>query len=194
VSASSPFSSDERARLDAAIAEIERRTGAHLALVVTRVSDRYSLYPLVWAGSSAIVATGLIALLWPVLDDRTTIFIELLLLLVLALLFDWMPIRLAIVPDHVKHAHARQLAHREFASHRAHDDPDRRRILLFVSLAERYVEVVADHATHADAPGIAWHKIVDDFLSAIKAGRLAEGALAALAACATILGRGQRRV
>jgi putative membrane protein len=183
---------DERQRLDAAIAEIERRTGTHLALVVTRVSDRYSLYPLLWAAFAAILTSGLIALFWPTLDDRAAVFIELSALVVLTLLFDCRPIRLALVPQHVKHAHARQLAHREFAIHRAHDDPDKRRILLFVSLAEHYVEIIADHTTHADVPGISWHKMVDDLRSAIQEGRLAEGALAAVEACGAILDRGQR--
>lgn len=182
-----PLGTEERQRLDAAIAEVERRTGAHLTLLVTRASDRYSLYPLLWAAFAAIVASGLLALFRPSLDDRTAVFIELAILLALTLLFDWRPVRLALVPDHVKHAHARQLAHREFASHRVADDPDRRRVLIFVSLGEHYVEIIADHATHAGAPGSTWHEIVDDLLSAIKNNRLAAGASAAVEACGEIL-------
>jgi putative membrane protein len=61
------------------------------------------------------------------------------------------------------------------------------RILLFVSLGERYVEIVADHETHALAPAGAWNKIVDEFLTTVKAGRVADGVLDAIAACGSIL-------
>jgi putative membrane protein len=61
------------------------------------------------------------------------------------------------------------------------------RILLFVSLGKRYVEVVADYETHALVPAGSWNKIVDEFLATVKAGRVADGVLAALAACRTIL-------
>ena len=52
----------------------------------------------------------IVALLWPNLDDRETIFIEISILIVLMLAFDWLPIRIWLVPVHVKHAHTRQLA------------------------------------------------------------------------------------
>ena len=58
---------------------------------------------------------------------------------------------------------------------------------MFVSLGERYVEIVADHETHALAPAGAWNKIVDEFLATVKAGRVADGVLDAIAACGSIL-------
>ena len=91
------------------------------------------------------------------------------------------------VPERDKHAHARQLAHREFNAHAVADPKQQHRILLFVSLGERYVEVVADHETHALAPAGSWNKIVDEFLATVKAGRVADGVLAAIAACGAIL-------
>jgi len=60
-------------------------------------------------------------------------------------------------------------------------------LLRFVSLAEHYVEIIADHATHALVAGSAWNAIIDEFVAAIRANRVAEGALAALAACGGIL-------
>ena len=54
-------------------------------------------------------------------------------------------------------------------------------------LGERYVEIIADHQTHALAPDGAWNKIVDRFLTTVKAGRVADGVLDAIAACGAIL-------
>jgi putative membrane protein len=182
-----PFTPEEHNRIDAAIAEIGRSTAANLFVVVTRVSDRYSLYPVAWAAIGALVLGGLVSLLGPDIASRTMIAIQLWFLMVMTLVLGWLPIRLRIVPEHVKHAHARQLAHREFNAHVAANPKQQHRILLFVSLGERYVEIIADHQTHALAPPGVWNKIVDEFLTTVKAGRVADGVLDAVAACGSIL-------
>ncbi len=187
MTAKKPFTPEEHQRIDAAIAEIGRSAAANLRVVVTRVSDRYSLYPVAWAAIGAILLGGLVSLLRPDIASRTMIAIQLWFLIVITLLLNWLPIRLWIVPERVKHAHARQLAHREFNAHAMANPTQPRRILLFVSLGERYVEIVADHETHALAPAGAWNKIVDEFLTTVKAGRVADGVLDAVAACGSIL-------
>jgi putative membrane protein len=182
----SPLTLEEHKRIDAAIAEIERSTAADLCVVVTRVSDRYSLYPIACAAIGAILSGALVSLITPGIASRTLILIELSVLILTTLLLEWLPIRLQIVPGRVKHAHARQLAHREFNAHSG-GDSSRHLILLFVSLGERYVEIIADHETPALAPAGSWSKIVDEFLATVKAGRVADGILAAAAASGEIL-------
>src|ERR1700688_165960 len=105
----SPFTPEEHERIDAAIAEIERGTAADLCVVVTRVSDRYSLYPVAWAAISAILLGAIVSLILPESASRILVLIQLSTLIVLTLLLEWLPLRLAIVPARVKHAHARQL-------------------------------------------------------------------------------------
>jgi len=182
-----PFTPVEHNRIDAAIAEIGRSTVADLQVVVARVSDRYSLYPVAWAAITAILLGALVSLIRPDIASRVVIMIQLWFLVVITVLLDWLPIRLWIVPERVKHAHARQLAHREFNAHVTANPKQPHRILLFVSLGERYVEIIADHQTHALAPAGVWNKIVDEFLTTVKAGRVADGVLDAVAACGSIL-------
>jgi hypothetical protein len=117
------FTPEEHSRIDAAIAEIERSTAADLRVVVTRVSDRYSLYPVAWAAVGAILIGVIVSLFRPEIASRTVIVIQLWALITMTLLLEWLPIRLAIVPERVKHAHARQLAHREFNAHVAEAKP-----------------------------------------------------------------------
>ncbi len=187
MTAKRPFTPDEHNRIDAAVAETGRSTAADLRLVVTRVSDRYSIYPVAWAAIGALLLGALVSLLRPEIANRTAIVIQLWFLIVATLLLEWLPVRLSIVPKRVKHAHAWQLAHREFNAHAMAKPKQRHRILLFVSLGDRYVEIVADHETHALAPAGAWNNIVDEFLTAVKAGRVADGVLAAIEACGAIL-------
>jgi len=173
-------------RIEAAVTSVERRTAAEFAVVTTRVSDRYSLYPLVWAQFAALMVTGIAALVWPRLGIRAAVLIQVPVVIALWLLFHWLPVRLLLVPKRVKHAYARRLAQREFSARVARGS-HRNRILLFVSLAERYVEIIADRGTHALAPEGTWDKIVGDFVATVKAGHVADGILAAVEACGVVL-------
>ena len=182
----SRLSPEEYARIDAAILAVERRTAADLDLVVTRVSDRYSLYPLIWAALTTILLACVVAILRPGTGARALVLIELIVLIASTVIFDWMPIRLMMVPARIKRAHARRLARLEFTAHND-GEPDRRRILLFVSMGERYVEIIADRATHRMAAESVWSKIVADFLATVKSGRISDGIVAAIEACGAVL-------
>ena len=177
---------EERRRIESAIGEIERSTSAHLAVVVVPASDRYSLYPPVWGQLGALLIVGIVAAFRPGLGIRASILVQLPTMIGLTLLFDWLPIRMALVPKPIQQSHARQLANREFAARVVHGS-HRNRILCFVSLGERYVEVIADRGVHSLVPDGTWNKIVDEFLTTVKAGHVADGVLAAIAACGAIL-------
>lgn len=183
----SPFTPAEHERIDAALAAIERDTTADMRIIVTRASDRYSLYPVTWAAVGAILIGALVSLLRPDIASRSVIELQLWFVIAMTLLLDWLPLRLRLVPEHAKHDRSQQLAHREFNAHVIANPNQPHRILLFVSLGERYVEIVADHDTHALAPDGAWNKIVDRFLATVKEGRIADGVLDAIAACGAIL-------
>jgi putative membrane protein len=187
VNSSKPFTPDEHRRIHDAVAAIEQSTAADLDVVVVRVSDRYSLYPLLWAGCGTVALTGLAVLLRPAISARLAFSFELVVLAVLTVVFDWLPIRLKLVPERVRRAHARQLAHREFAAQHARGGVPRKRILLFVSLGERYVEIIADHETHAAVEGRVWDQMVNDFVTAVKSGRIGDGVLAAVEASGAVL-------
>ncbi|HEX6842343.1 MAG TPA: TPM domain-containing protein, partial [Stellaceae bacterium] len=182
-----PLSTAERERIHAATAAVERRTSALFALTIVPVSERYLVFPLVWGAVLALAATGVLALVRPDLGIGLGFVINAALFIVLSLVLDWLPLRLMLVPRRARHAHARQLAHREFAARILANAQHRNGVLFFVSLGERYVEIIADRDIHARVPAGIWDKIVADFIAAVKAGRLADGFIAALDACAALL-------
>ncbi len=182
-----PFTEEEHRLIRAAIDEVERSTAADLDLVVTRVSDRYSLYPLVWAAITALILTAMFVLVRPGVSGRVALVFEFVALTAATLIYNLMPVRLRLVPQRVKHAHTRQLAHREFAAQYARGGTTRKRILLFVSLGERYVEIIADNQTYAAADPKVWHQTVTEFVAAVQSGQLAGGILRTIEACGGIL-------
>lgn len=178
----------ERQRVAAAIAATEQRTGAHFAVVVVPMSDRYALFPVAWAAILALSATGILALLRPDFGIGDGFLFDAALFIALGLVLQWPPLRLLIVPGASKRRHARQLAHREFALEMIGHAPPRHGVLFFVSLGERYVEVLADREIHRRvAPG-TWEKLVADFIAAVRADRLADGVVAAIETCGATLG------
>jgi putative membrane protein len=183
----SPLSADEHARVQAAVTAIERRSSAAFALAIVPVSDRYVLYPVVWGAIVGLAASGLAALIDPELGIGAGFLIDGTVFGALTLLLDWLPLRLLIVPKRVKHSHARQLAHREFAAHIVANAPQRNCVLFFVSLGERYVEILADREIHARVAEGTWDRLVADFVAAVKAGRLVDGFVAAAESCGAIL-------
>jgi len=182
-----PLTQVDHARIHAAIAAVERRTSAIFALAVVPLSERYLLYPLVWGAALSLAATGALALLHPELGIGLGFIVDAALFIVLSLILDWRPLRLRLVPRRVRHAHARQLAHREFAARILANAQHRNGVLFFVSLGERYVEAIADRDIHARVPAGTWDRIVADFIAAVKAGQSADGFVAAIEACATVL-------
>jgi putative membrane protein len=187
VTSSNPLSDEQRQRVDAAVAAVERRSSAIFALAIVPVSERYALFPVVWAAVAALAATGVLALLRPDLGIADGFLVDAVLFAALSLALDWRPLRLRLVPRRFKHAQARRLAHREFAARILASAQHRNGVLFFVSLGERYVEVIADRDIHARVGPGTWDKIVADFIAAVRSDRLADGFIAAIAACGAVL-------
>src|SRR6266852_5062736 len=88
-------------RIEAAVTSVERRTAAEFAVVTTRVSDRYPLYPLVWAQFAALLVMDMAAWVCAWAGIRAAIFIQVPVAIALWLLFRWLPVRLLLVPKRV---------------------------------------------------------------------------------------------
>ncbi len=178
---------DEKSRIRVAEAAVEQRTAAEFSVVVVPQSDRYPYVGLAWAAAAALLVALVVALIGPDIELLEALAIQLVALIFFALIFDLMPVRLRLVSSRHKHARAHQLAHRELAAHIVGGGPHRNRVLIFVSLGERYVEILADRDTHKLVPEGTWDRIVAAFLAKVKAGAVADGILAAIEACGNVL-------
>jgi putative membrane protein len=97
------------------------------------------------------------------------------------------PLRFLLVPAAILKEHAGRLARLQFAA-LVHDrTPGDVGLLLFVSLAERHVEILVDRGISDRIPTATWQKIVDDFVEKVRAGRTTEGIIGAIESGTTIL-------
>jgi len=181
------FSPEERQKIAAAVADAQARTHARFSLVVVPASERYHLYPVVWGACIAFVAFAALALAYPVWPVRLVFAGVAGLFVVVSLLLEWRPLRLAIVPRRTKSAHARVLVHREFAARILAHKEQGGGILFFVSLAERHAEIMADRALHEAVGQAQWDRIVSMFVAAAREGRIADGFVTCAKSCGDVL-------
>jgi putative membrane protein len=105
----------------------------------------------------------------------------------LALLFRWTPLKMRLIPKAVKRRRAGRLAWEQFFAQNLHLTRQRTGVLLFVSVAEHYVEILADKGINDKVKQDAWDNIVADFIKRVKAREITEGFLSAIGACGELL-------
>jgi putative membrane protein len=105
----------------------------------------------------------------------------------LALLWAVPALRLAFVPPRHRFRRAHENALKQFMARNIHVTSARTGVLLFVSLAERYAEVVADSGINARVDQETWNATVAGLVDHARRDRLADGFIAAIATVGAIL-------
>lgn len=173
------FSDQERERISAAISAAESNTSGEIVAVVTEASSSYTYVPFLWAALAAlIVPWPLIHFTW--MPVQWIYLIQLLVFLVLIAVLWPKSVRTAFVPRSIRNSHVRRRATEQFLAQSLHTTTGRTGVLIFVSVAERHAEVLADHGIHTRVEDGTWQKIVDTLTREIGSGRPADGFVQAI--------------
>lgn len=177
------FTAEQKQRISAAIQSAEKRTSGEFVAVVARRADPYHSISLLWAAGLALFLPALL-LFRPVGLRFLEIYqLQLAAFIVLVLLFNLVPaLHLALVPKSVKHARASRLAHAQFYEQGVQLTRGHSGVLFFVSLAEHYVEIVADKGIHEKVGQEKWKAIVAAFVEQVRRGGVTEGFVVAIGA------------
>ena len=92
-----------------------------------------------------------------------------------------------LVPRRLRYRHAHDNAMKQFLARNVHITAARTGVLIFVSLAERYAEVVADSGINAKVRQDDWDGVVAGLIDACAARRLADGFVTAIGRSARCL-------
>ena len=201
------FDETERLKVRDAIAAAEKQTIGEIFAVVARESDDYRFIPILWATLVALaVPLPLLFVQVPadwlrdtggawesaaqiLLPTMWIYVVQLVVFIVLALVLSLPSIKPRVVPRRVKEAHAHGLAVEQFLAHGLHTTEARTGVLIFVSLAERYAEIIADAGIAAKVDQAEWDESVAALIRDIRAGRLADGLTGAIARAGVVLAR-----
>jgi putative membrane protein len=182
------ISSQDRERIAVAIRAAEARTSGEIVCVLAQTSSDATGLPILLA---AVIT---LALPW-LLVATTAMPVNIILLLqiiifgVLAMILCLPRVRIALVPRAMRRAAAHRAAMEQFVIRGISHKKERTGILIFVSLAERYARIVADEGIAARVPHAQWQNGVDAMLVHMRSGRIADGFIAAIDICGTVLAR-----
>ncbi|HET6726005.1 MAG TPA: TPM domain-containing protein [Gammaproteobacteria bacterium] len=177
------FLSDaDKKRVTDAIAAAERKTSGEFVAVVAERSDHYLFFPMLWTAIASLIVPGAMLLAGADLSLLIIYAIQLAGFIVAAVVFFQPSIRPHLAPGAFRHDYGHRFAHEQFYFQGVHRTRDHSGVLLFVSIAERYVEIVADEGIHRNVGEAHWQQIVDNFVSEVKARRVADGFVGAVTA------------
>ena len=200
------LSEADHAKVSAAIAAAEGTSNGEIVAVATPISDPYHDVALHWA-----VAVLILVLAWaawrpdwlqfwyetltggwsvdPTLGELLTFLMILAVLKFTAVLLvlKWMPLRLALTPGPTKSRRVRRRAIAVFKAAAERRTVGRTGILIYLSMAERRAEIVADEAITGVTTPDTWGEAMAALLVEVKAGRVADGMVAAIERVGVVL-------
>ncbi len=178
--------SDQEA-VTAAINQVEQETDAELVTVLTAQSDNYNYIPLVWAGILALLVPGIGNYFGNWFGADMLMLVQWGTFVLLSLLFRMPGINTRLIPRQVRYWRASNLARRQFLEQNLHHTEGATGMLIFVSEAERYVEILVDQGIADALDNSVWESIVADFTAKVRKGQTRQGFLDCIAACGKLL-------
>jgi len=196
----------DREKVSAAIAAAEAKTSGEIVVVATPISDPYHDVALHWAlvplfAVLAWAAWSPTALIWwydflfggwspdPTMSELLTLlmFFAALKFTVALLILKWMPLRLFLTPPATKHRRVRRRAIAIFQAAAAGRTTGKTGILVYLSLAERRAEIVADEAIHKLTDDHTWGEAMHGLIEQVREGRPGDGIVAAIERVGAVL-------
>lgn len=200
------LTTDEQARIAAAIHEAETRTSGEIVCTLAVERHRYVEWVLALAAVIAFVLPAAASLLgfgpsrwasaiglWEGVPLGDFEIIELyaiaqaLILLLATLLLWWSPLAQRLAPMALRRDRVHEIALKQFLARGIHLTSARTGVLIHVSAEDHVVEVIADEAIYTKVSPELWGETVDALLAGLKRGDVAQGFVDAIALAADVL-------
>jgi len=200
------LSDADRDKVSAAIAAAESNSSGEIVAVATPISDAYHDVALHWAliplfAVLAWAAWRPTALVWwydflfggwspdPTMSQLLTLlmFFAALKFTVALLILKWMPLRLLLTPGATKHRRVRRRAISIFKAAAEKRTAGKTGVLIYLSMAERRAEIVADEAIVKVTDEHTWGEAMNALITDVRDGRPGDGIVAAIERVGTVL-------
>ena len=189
-----PMDDADRELVSEAVRKAEANTAGEIVTIMSEQSDSYADVALAWSAAIALLAlcvlatfTGFYLNLWDKLFGNwvqewtprevmgIAALVATLKFLGTWLILQWRQFRLWLVPGPIKNARVRARAVTCFKVGAERRTQGRTGILIYLSLAERRAEIVADSSIASQVPAEVWGDALAALLVQIKSGHMAEG-------------------
>jgi putative membrane protein len=178
----------ERQRVSDAITAAEARTKGEVVAVIASESASYLSVPAMLAALIALfIPWPLIHFTWVTVQSIYLLQLATFAMLLVALMPR--PIRFRLVPRVMKTRRAHERAVEQFLVQNLDTASGRTGVLIFVSVAEHYAEIIADKGLHPKVTPAEWQAIVDRMTAKIGAGQAGDAIVEAVGLVGEILAR-----
>ena len=203
-----PISEEDRALIAAAVGKAEALSDGEIVTIVAPRSDAYHdvalhyavllmlFVPAFWAFAPQSLVDWVSALLlgWNAELSRELVMLYMFVKLAGTFLFvriilAYMPLRLALTPGHTKSRRVHRKAVELFRASCEAKTRGRTGVLLYLSLAERRAEIVADEAIASKVRPEIWGEAMAALIDEVKHGRPGAGMVAAVDRMGAVLAR-----
>jgi putative membrane protein len=181
------LSNDEQRQVSEAVSRVELKTDAELVTVLAARSDDYAYVPLIWAGVVALLVPGVLSYISGWFSANQLLLAQFATFIVAALIMRLPSITTQLIPRSVRHWRASSLARRQFLEQNLHRTAGETGVLIFVSEAERYVEILVDRGISRHLDDAAWEAVVDVFTQQVRDGETLKGFLGCIESCGELL-------
>jgi len=186
------ISEQDHERIAVAIRAAEANTSGEIYAVLARTSDDYFFAAGFVATCGILIASVIMAFLahWYWFDISLPMFgLAILAAFATAMALLWFvpTVRMLLVPRRIRYKRAHLNALQQFLARNVHITEHRTGILLFVSMAEHYAEVIADAGIHARVEQDEWNSIVATLTHHASRSEVAEGFVLAIGQAGDLL-------
>jgi putative membrane protein len=181
------LTSQDRQRIEAAIAALEQRSAAEIVVAEIARSDSYLDVRLALSGLFALGASAFVHMLLPVAGVGELLGLELLLFALGFLLFSTPALLRSVLLRGRADAAVTRAAALSFLEHGVFATRDRTGVLILLSELERKVTILGDKGIHARVANQGWDAHVDTMVKAIRAGKAGDGVCQVIDALGTTL-------
>lgn len=177
----------EKALISSEIEELEKKSSAELVAVVTQRSGKYK-FASIGLNIFIVSIVSFILVFFTKVTTLELFQVQVLLFLSLYFLFyKFDMLVLKLLPKVYKHSLANEYAQEQFYNLGLNRTKTNQAIMFFVSLDEKYVEIIADEVIASKIDNNYWQEIIDEFIVDVKRNHLSNGYLKAIQSCSDIL-------
>ncbi|MFS0850693.1 TPM domain-containing protein [Novosphingobium panipatense] len=188
---------DDHARISAVVAESERLSSGEIVTVLADRSDGYTDVAMAWGVLVALLALGTMALFpsfymglydsliadwgheWtPRMILSLALGVVTIKFAAMMLLQLWQPVKFFLIPSAIRTTRVHDRAMRAFRLGAERRTTGRTGILIYLSMREHRVEILADEAIARKVEPGVWADAIGAMLSELRAGRTAEAMIA----------------
>ncbi|MEM9106088.1 MAG: TPM domain-containing protein [Pseudomonadota bacterium] len=179
------LSETDHQRVTEAVRAAESQTSGEIHCVVCRQSDPYFLAAGFYFSAGVLLIGFMLALFlersWYSVTPLVLAGAQLAAWLAgLLVLWGFPSLRLLLVPRNISYRRAHAHAVQQFFARNIHTTGSRTGVLIFVSLAERYAEIIADNEISKQVSQDDWNAIVADLMEGARRHALADALITAV--------------